>query len=246
MNRYTSTELVDIHFIYGLTEGNESEAVQFYGTSIEGTGWPRTARIPMFEEGVLHAVNRNPGTSVWAFAAATGTPQTTVPHVQQGEAFHPFHVQRVQLLQQRQACTLPIPCCSVMKQSFHEKECAKRTTPASSIVGDSSLRPYILPPRLDSDKYLVFLHEVLPQLLTDVPSPIRRRLWFQQDGAPSHYGRCLRDYLDQAFPKRGIGRGLPWSPRSSYLSPLVVRISNAAATIPEMLLYFVSCVHTCQ
>ncbi|GFT69210.1 uncharacterized protein TNCV_2253661 [Trichonephila clavipes] len=57
----------------------------------------------------------------------------------------------------------------------------------AGIVGDSLLGPCILPPRLHSHKYLVFLQEVLPELLTDIPAPIRRRMWFQQDGAPSHY-----------------------------------------------------------
>ncbi|GFV28514.1 uncharacterized protein TNCV_3984651 [Trichonephila clavipes] len=53
----------------------------------------------------------------------------------------------------------------------------------AGIVGDSLFGPYILPPRLDSHKYLVFLQEVLPELLTDVPASIRRRMWFQQNGA---------------------------------------------------------------
>ncbi|GFV91424.1 hypothetical protein TNCV_899411 [Trichonephila clavipes] len=65
----------------------------------------------------------------------------------------------------RQTCTLPVPCCSVMKQPFHVKE-------------------------------------VLPELLTDVPETIRRRMWFQQNGAPSHYARHVREHLDRTFPNR--------------------------------------------
>ncbi|GFV12386.1 transposable element Tcb1 transposase [Trichonephila clavipes] len=129
----------------------------------------------------------------------------------------------------------------------------------AGIVDDSLLGPYILPPRLDSHKYLVFLQEVLPELLSDVPAPIRRRMWFQQDGASSHYARHVREYLDRTFPNRWIGRGVPvtWPPRSPDLSPLdfflwgamkglvydtpvvsemdlVVQISIAAARIHEM------------
>ncbi|GFS99180.1 uncharacterized protein TNCV_1600241 [Trichonephila clavipes] len=64
--------------------------------------------------------------------------------------------------------------------------------------------------------------EVLPELLTDVPTPVRCRMWFQQDGEPSHYGRCICSHLDQVFPKRWIGHGGPiaWPPKSSELSPL--------------------------
>ncbi|GFV01333.1 uncharacterized protein TNCV_2125621 [Trichonephila clavipes] len=92
----------------------------------------------------------------------------------------------------------------------------------AGIVGDSLLGTNILPPRLDSHKYLVFLQEVLPELLTDVPAPIRRRMCFQQDGAPSHYARHVREHLDRTFPNRWIGCGGPvaWPPRSPDLSSL--------------------------
>ncbi|GFW55823.1 uncharacterized protein TNCV_122071 [Trichonephila clavipes] len=92
----------------------------------------------------------------------------------------------------------------------------------SGIVGDSLLGPYILPPRPDSHKYLVFLQEVLPELLTDVPAPIRRLMWFQQDGALSHYARHVSENLERTFPNRWIGSGGPvtWPPRSPDLSPL--------------------------
>lgn len=327
MNRYTNAELADIHFIYGLANGNGRAAARLYReryptrrqpnhqtfarvhqnlanhgcfrVTIEGTGRPRTARTPIFEEGVLHAVDRNPGTSVRALAVATGRAGTTVHRVLQGEGLHPFHVQRVQLLQlddhpRRVAFAQWFVNQSAADMHFassvlfcdeatfsregmfntHNAHMWALTNPHSTrpraaqqrftvnmwagIVGDSLLGPYILPPRLDSDKYLVFLQEVLPELLTDVPAPVRRRMWFQQDGAPSHYGRCVRDHLDRTFPNRWIGRGGPvaWPPRSPDLSPLdfflwgamkslvydtpvnsavdlVARISIAAATIRE-------------
>ncbi|GFW99734.1 hypothetical protein TNCV_3419641 [Trichonephila clavipes] len=84
INHYTNAELANIHFIYGLINGNGRAAVRLYGeryptrwqpndqtyaemhqnlaehgsfrVTIEGTGWPRTARAPIFEEGVLHVV----------------------------------------------------------------------------------------------------------------------------------------------------------------------------------------------
>ena len=45
--------------------------------------------------------------------------------------------------------------------------------------------------------------------------------YFQQDGAPAHYARKVRDYLDQFFPDRWIGRRGPleWAARSPDLTP---------------------------
>ena len=45
---------------------------------------------------------------------------------------------------------------------------------------------------------------------------------FLQDGAPPHFAITVRDYLNQAFPGRWIGRVAPmiWSLRSPDLTPL--------------------------
>ncbi|GFU40958.1 hypothetical protein TNCV_4645381 [Trichonephila clavipes] len=69
-----------------------------FRATIEGTGRRRIARTPIFEEGVLYAVDQTPSTSVRALAASTGRSPTTIHHVLQGAALHPFHVQRVQSL----------------------------------------------------------------------------------------------------------------------------------------------------
>ena len=47
-------------------------------------------------------------------------------------------------------------------------------------------------------------------------------LWWQQDGAPPHYAKCVRELLNNNFGDRWIGRGGPveWPPRSPDLSPL--------------------------
>lgn len=42
-------------------------------------------------------------------------------------------------------------------------------------------------------------------------------MWFQHDGAPTHYGDLIRDHLNQTYEERWIGRGgptelAPWSP----------------------------------
>ena len=39
-----------------------------------------------------------------------------------------------------------------------------------------------------------FLEEVLPELLENVPLVVRRRMWFQQDGAPAHFYNGVRNF----------------------------------------------------
>jgi len=45
--------------------------------------------------------------------------------------------------------------------------------------------------------------------------------WYQHDGTPAHYSRIAREYLDEIFPGRWMGRRGPveWLPRSPDLSP---------------------------
>ena len=56
-----------------------------------------------------------------------------------------------------------------------------------------------------------------PQLIDFQPTII-----FQQDGAPPHWGLHVRQFLNQTFPDRWIGRDgpIPWPPRSPDITPL--------------------------
>ena len=47
-------------------------------------------------------------------------------------------------------------------------------------------------------------------------------LRLEHDGAPPHYTRHMREYLNESFPNRWLGRGGPvaWAPRSPDLTPL--------------------------
>jgi len=65
--------------------------------------------------------------------------------------------------------------------------------------------------------YLSFLEDNLSDLLEDVPLNIRAGLIFQHDGAPPHYGRQVKSWLNTNFFNRWIGRNGPilWPPRSS-------------------------------
>uniref|UniRef100_V5GU21 Transposable element Tc3 transposase n=1 Tax=Anoplophora glabripennis TaxID=217634 RepID=V5GU21_ANOGL len=126
----------------------------------------------------------------------------------------------------------------------------------AGIVNGILIGPHILPDRLTGEEYLNFLQNHLPNLLEEVPINIRQNMWLLQDGAPPHFRRDVREFLDNTFPNRWIGRNGPvaWPPRSPDLTPcdfflwgymknlvfktpvntreeMIVRIEQAAATI---------------
>ena len=66
----------------------------------------------------------------------------------------------------------------------------------AGIVDGCLIGPYLLPPRLIGRTCLIFLKEVLGELLEDVSLDIRRRLWFQHDDAPPQFVSAVRDHLN--------------------------------------------------
>lgn len=92
----------------------------------------------------------------------------------------------------------------------------------AGIVGDHLIGPHFLPPRLNGDTYRQFLEETLPGLLEEVPLATRNTMWFMHDGAPAHFSIVARNYLNNTFPQKWIGRGgpQPWPARSPDLNPL--------------------------
>lgn len=90
----------------------------------------------------------------------------------------------------------------------------------AGVIGDMLIGPFFLPPRLNSAAYLHFLQRDLPGLLEDVPLSQRARLLYQQDGAPSHYGRIVTEWFNENYPNRWIGRNGPihWPARSPDLT----------------------------
>lgn len=94
----------------------------------------------------------------------------------------------------------------------------------AGIVGDHFVGPYFLPPRLNSQSYLTFLRsELTPHMRQIIPRHQRNRIYFMHDGAPPHFGRQVRAYLDDMFGSRWIGRRPAphiWPPRSPDLNPL--------------------------
>lgn len=89
----------------------------------------------------------------------------------------------------------------------------------AGLVGDRIVGPFFIDGTLTSEKYLRLLREYIFPAINNlnIPEP-----WFQQDGAPPHYGLNIRAVLNQNFPNRWIGRGGPvnWPARSPDLNPL--------------------------
>ncbi|GFV12617.1 DUF4817 domain-containing protein [Trichonephila clavipes] len=85
------------------------------------------------------------------------------------------------------------------------------TNPSLSTRGDHLIVPYILPDHLIGTRYLIFLEQVLPELLDSahVTAETRTSMWFQQDGAPTHFSISVRNHLDATCGERWIGRGGP-------------------------------------
>ena len=84
---------------------------------------------------------------------------------------------------------------------------------------DRVIGPYYFDERnVTGESYLNLLNNFFIPMLPDLPSNII----FQQDGAPPHYSRAVRELLDSELPNSWIGRGGPinWPARSPDLTPL--------------------------
>lgn len=90
----------------------------------------------------------------------------------------------------------------------------------AGILGLNVIGPFFIDENLDGSKYLSLLQDQIVPSIRQLRSD--SNTWFQQDGAPPHYSRIVREYLDSVFPNRWIGRRgeIEWPPRSPDLTPL--------------------------
>ncbi|EFN72427.1 hypothetical protein EAG_03551, partial [Camponotus floridanus] len=88
------------------------------------------------------------------------------------------------------------------------------------IVNGYIVGPYFFEENVTRHTFLELLRDHLPGLLEDVDLETRRRMWMQLDGAAPHYARIVRNYLNEQYPHRWIGRGGPiaWPARSPDLT----------------------------
>ena len=64
------------------------------------------------------------------------------------------------------------------------------------LLGNKLIGPFVFDNNLTGNTYEVFLRNELPGLLEDIPLMIRSQMYFQHDGAPPHYTRDVREYLN--------------------------------------------------
>lgn len=82
--------------------------------------------------------------------------------------------------------------------------------------------PFFLEGHLTSESYEELIRTNILDSLMDEPLNVLRQLWWQQDGAPPHNGRRVRNLLNELFPNKWMGNQGPvrWPARSPDLNPL--------------------------
>lgn len=96
----------------------------------------------------------------------------------------------------------------------------------AGIIRGHIIGPFFIGEALTGNRYIQLLqNHVIPAIATLFPGQnggIDNRIVFQQDGAPPHFAAYVREYLNDVFPNKWIGRRGPmeWPARSPDLSPL--------------------------
>jgi hypothetical protein len=75
------------------------------------------------------------------------------------------------------------------------------------MIDDILIDPIILGDHMTGHNYLDVLQSGLPEQLEDVSLPTWIAMYFQRDGALSHYTRFVLQHLSDTFPNWWIGHG---------------------------------------
>lgn len=91
------------------------------------------------------------------------------------------------------------------------------------ILNEKIIGPYFFYENLNGASFLRFLQNEFTDVLDDLPLDYRYNIHLQLDGAPIHNAVAVRNWLNENFPNRWIGRNSPlirWPPRSPDITPL--------------------------
>ncbi|KAJ4444692.1 hypothetical protein ANN_06489 [Periplaneta americana] len=241
---YSNQELAEIHFMYGKALARRLYQKRYpqrqcpdrktfvrlhyrlceYGKFNSlglGRGRPRST-TPEVQEEILEAVNITPSISArrfcqWFLQQCGVNPNFPALVLFTDEAqftrdgITHFHNQHVWAYENPRASVPP---------SHHQVRFSLNMW--AGIIGDRLVGPHVLVNRLTGQAYTNFLENTIPHVLEDTPLINRQHIHFLHDGAPAHFSRTARRYLDRRFPDRWLGRGGPiaWPPRSPDLNPL--------------------------
>ena len=78
----------------------------------------------------------------------------------------------------------------------------------AGIIDKFFIGPFSLDGKLTGTKYVDFFSTRLHEILEEVPVDIRLGMRFMHDGATPHFSRVARQFLNQHFANKWIGRGL--------------------------------------
>lgn len=92
----------------------------------------------------------------------------------------------------------------------------------AGIVDDVIIGPFFIDGNLNAEMYEQLLRTEIVPAIRAFKGDDFVHTWFQQDGAPPHFGVDVRRYLNEVFTERWIGRRgtIEWPPRSPDLTPL--------------------------
>ena len=104
----------------------------------------------------------------------------------------------------------------IVTQPLH----SPRVTVWAGVWAGGFLGPFFFDETITGARYLEMLQNVILPLLEEIGEFNENRLIWQQDGAPPHWYRPAREWLDQHFGQLWIGRNGPtaWPPRSPDLT----------------------------
>ncbi|XP_018368842.1 PREDICTED: ATP-binding cassette sub-family A member 2-like [Trachymyrmex cornetzi] len=90
MPKFTNFEMADMHFAYGLANGNSRNTIDL--------GKPMTVRTPVLEEAVLNEIEAHPETSTRKIARTLNVSNYVIWRILKEQQLYPYHIQRVQRL----------------------------------------------------------------------------------------------------------------------------------------------------
>ena len=92
----------------------------------------------------------------------------------------------------------------------------------AGIINNTIIGPFFIEGNLDGRKYEELLRNQIVPAIQVFAGVHFDHTWFQQDGAAPHYARDIRNYLQEVFAGRWIGRRgvIEWPARSPDLTPL--------------------------